>query len=158
MIKSTEEQLLEKINVFADSAVICRQLDSLAKELTEEIDYSPEKTYWIKEAQENLYGMFELLMDIKKQHLLDNNDNNDKSDEEHKIFTIANLNLSEEATDALKVADLHCVLALFNSTEVEVLKAFNYSNIRNRKIIFEEIKYALENLGLFIGCDLQYKA
>jgi DNA-directed RNA polymerase alpha subunit len=94
-------------------------------------------------------------MDIKKQHLLDNND---KSDEEHKIFTIANLNLSEEATDALKVADLHCVLALFNSTEVEVLKAFNYSNIRNRKIIFEEIKYALENLGLFIGCDLQYKA
>jgi DNA-directed RNA polymerase alpha subunit len=155
MIKSTEEQLLEKINVFADSAVICKQLDSLAKELTEELDYSPEKAYWIKEAQENLYGMFELLMDIKKQHLLDNND---KSEEVNPIFAIANLNLSEEATDALKVADLHCVFALFNSTEVEVLKAFNYSNIRNRKVIFEEIKYALENLGLFIGCELQYKA
>jgi DNA-directed RNA polymerase alpha subunit len=152
MIKSTEEQLLEKINVFADSAVICKQLDDLAKELTEELDYSPEKAYWIKEAQENLYGMFELLMDIKKQHLLDNND---KSDEEHKIFTMANLNLSEEATDALKVANLDCIIALFNSTEVEVLKAFNYSNIRNRKVIFEEIKYALENIGGFIGCELQ---
>ena len=61
--------LLNKISNFADNGVICNSLEDLAKELTHDLEYSSEKTYWIKEAIENMNGMFELLMNIKKESL-----------------------------------------------------------------------------------------
>lgn len=69
-MKKQLPDLLNEIPKFADNGVICKSLDELAKELTEDLDYSSEKTYWIKEAIDNMNGMFELLMDIKKQSLV----------------------------------------------------------------------------------------
>lgn len=154
MIELTKEQLIERINVFEDSALISKQLDVLM----EDEEYSGESLYWLKEAKENINGMFELLMDFKKQYLIDDGAKTDTDALDLTLtpvsLTMDDLNLSSITISALKSINMNTVIKLINTGEKELKAAITNHDPRNCIKIFEEVKYSLEGHGLAIGFGL----
>jgi hypothetical protein len=68
MIKYSKAELIDMIDNYSDTSAIIGQLREVKVEL-DELECSDDKLYFLQEAIENLGGMFELLMDIKKDHL-----------------------------------------------------------------------------------------
>lgn len=153
MIELTKEQLIERIALFEDSKVICEQLNILAED-----DYSDGNLYWLKEAQESINGMFELLMDLKKQHMMDGSTKTNTDTLDLTLtplsLTMDELHLSKMAIDVLKAINMNTVIKLINTGEKELKVAIKNYDPRNYIQIFEEVKYSLEGHGLAIGFGL----
>lgn len=74
MIKYSKAELIKMIDNYSDTALISKLLGQTV-DMLEELEIEGEHAYYLKEAQCNLEGMFGLLMDLKKEHLMSEQDN-----------------------------------------------------------------------------------
>jgi DNA-directed RNA polymerase alpha subunit len=149
MINLTKEQLIKRIELFDDSKVICEQLGVLC----EDEDYADGNLYWLREAQENLTGMFKLLMDLKKQHLLDSDSADIIKTEANEAteLTMVDIGLDAAIIFTLCNININTIGELITANEVHMLKAFKRIGIKDGNGLLTEIKNALEVEGLSLG-------
>lgn len=69
MIEYSKDQLIEMIDNYSDTMLISKMIGKTV-DLLSDLDIEGEETYYLKEAKCNLEGMYELLLDIKKEHIM----------------------------------------------------------------------------------------
>lgn len=136
MIKDID-YLMNRIDCFNDNQELCRWIDEYLESM--EATYSDSEKYYLEEIKQNLLGMSEILLELKKHHMM-------TKPQQHEFDTsqkIDVLNLGMRTKNSLLFEGIVTIDDVLTRTKIDLLKMQNFG-----KKSLNELIVALNVIGL----------